>query len=430
MQSTEHLSMSLEELRAAWPILSPEERLEAFAHLSTEHADELFTILDSVDQAELLLSFPTERRTRFLKLLAPDDLTDVYQALEEGVRRDVFRSLTPEDLAEVQSLARYEEDEAGGLMTPDFAHVLPDMTVDEAIVALRMQLRERPETLRYVYVLASDARLVGVVSFRVLFGARAGESVRQLMHTELLTVLEDTDQEEVASLMNHRSLSALPVVDTAGRMKGIITSDDVIEVMEEEATEDIHKLAAVAPAEFDYARASIGLLWRRRVGWLLILLVTGFLTSSVMAHFEATLSAMVILVFFVPLVTGAGGNTGTQSAMLIIRSLSTGELRPRDWARVIAKELAVGLLLGLLLAVAIGIRGYFVQDGGLKIALVLGTTMVAVVLWANLVGAVLPVLLRAVKLDPAVVSAPLVSTLVDATGLVIYFTIAGLMLNL
>ena len=430
MQSTEHLSMSLEELRAAWPILSPEERLEAFAHLSTEHADELFTILDSVDQAELLLSFPTERRARFLKLLAPDDLTDVYQALEEGVRRDVFRSLTPEDLAEVQSLARYEEDEAGGLMTPDFAHVLPDMTVDEAIVALRMQLRERPETLRYVYVLASDARLVGVVSFRVLFGARAGESVRQLMHTELLTVLEDTDQEEVASLMNHRSLSALPVVDTAGRMKGIITSDDVIEVMEEEATEDIHKLAAVAPAEFDYARASIGLLWRRRVGWLLILLVTGFLTSSVMAHFEATLSAMVILVFFVPLVTGAGGNTGTQSAMLIIRSLSTGELRPRDWARVIAKELAVGLLLGLLLAVAIGIRGYFVQDGGLKIALVLGTTMVAVVLWANLVGAVLPVLLRAVKLDPAVVSAPLVSTLVDATGLVIYFTIAGLMLNL
>lgn len=430
MQSTEHLSMSLEELRAAWPILSPEERLEAFAHLSTEHADELFTILDSVDQAELLLSFPTERRTRFLKLLAPDDLTDVYQALEEGVRRDVFRSLTPEDLAEVQSLARYEEDEAGGLMTPDFAHVLPDMTVDEAIVALRMQLRERPETLRYVYVLASDARLVGVVSFRVLFGARAGESVRQLMHTELLTVLEDTDQEEVASLMNHRSLSALPVVDTAGRMKGIITSDDVIEVMEEEATEDIHKLAAVAPADIDYARASIGLLWRRRVGWLLILLVTGFLTSSVMAHFEATLSAMVILVFFVPLVTGAGGNTGTQSAMLIIRSLSTGELRPRDWARVIAKELAVGLLLGLLLAVAIGIRGYFVQDGGLKIALVLGTTMVAVVLWANLVGAVLPVLLRAVKLDPAVVSAPLVSTLVDATGLVIYFTIAGLMLNL
>lgn len=422
--------MSREELRAAWPILSPEERLEAFEHLGTEHANELFTILDSVDQAELLLSSPAERRTRFLGLLPPDDLTDVFQELEEGVRRDVFRSLTPEDLAEVQSLARYEEDEAGGLMTPDFAHVLPHMTVDEAIVALRRQLRERPETLRYVYVLESDARLVGVVSFRVLFGARPGESVRQLMHTELLTVLEDTDQEEVASLMNHHSLSALPVVDTAGRMKGIITSDDVIEVMEEEATEDIHKLAAVAPADIDYARASIGLLWRRRVGWLLILLVTGFLTSSVMAHFEATLSAVVILVFFVPLVTGAGGNTGTQSAMLIIRSLSTGELRARDWARVIVKELAVGLLLGLLLAVAIGIRGYFVEDGGLQIALVLATTMVAVVLWANLVGAVLPVLLRAVKLDPAVVSAPLVSTLVDATGLVIYFTIAGLLLNL
>ena len=428
--TTEHLSLSLDELRAAWPILSREERLEAFEHQVGERADELFTMLEAHDQAELLLKSPQEQRGKLLALLPPDDLTDVFQQLEEGVRRDVFRSLAPEDLAEVQTLAAYEEDEAGGLMTPDFAHVLPHMTVDQAIVTLRMQLRERPETLRYVYVLEQNARLVGVVSFRDLFGARPGETVRDLMHEEVLTVSEDTDQEEVAALMHHRGIAALPVTDAAGRMKGIITSDDVIEVMEEEATDDIQKLAAVAPTDIDYVRASIGLLWRKRVGWLLILLFTGFLTSSVMEHFKTTLSAMVVLMFFVPLVTGAGGNTGTQSAMLVIRSLSTGELRARDWGRVVVKELAVGLLLGILLAVALGIRGYFVGGGDMQIALVLGTTMVAVVVWANLVGAVLPVMLRAVKLDPAVVSAPLVSTLVDATGLVIYFTIAGLLLDL
>ena len=430
MNRSDEQLLPLDELRAAWPLLSTAEKRAEFATMSQDHGEELFEILEPVDQADILLYLPSERRGRYLSLLAPDDLTDVFQALEEGARRNVFKSLTPEALAEVQALALYEEDEAGGLMTPDFAHVLPGMAVDEAIVALRLQLRERPETLRYVYVLEKDARLVGVVSFRDLFGARPGGSVRSLMETEVVTVREETDQEVVANLMQARGFSALPVVDSTSRMKGIVTSDDMMEVIEEEATEDILKLAAVAPADMDYARAGVAFLWRRRVGWLMILLVTGLLTARIMAYFETTMQTAVVLVLFVPLIMGAAGNTGTQSAMLVIRSLSTGELRSRDWARVLAKEMAVGLLLGIALAVALGLWGFFGPGGGMEVAYVLGITMVVVVFMANLVGAVLPIAVQAVNLDPAVVSAPLVTTLVDATGLIIYFTVARIVLGL
>lgn len=421
--------MTWDELLAAWPILNTAERLEAFAHFSNEEANEFFTRLDADDQAEMLSLFDSSRRARLLSALAPDDLTDIFQELDERNRRDVFKSLSADDLAEVEELAAYDEDAAGGLMTPDFAHVQPEMTVDRAIVSLRLQLQERPETLRYLYVLEPNGRLAGVVSLRDLFAAGPAALVRDLMRTDLVSVREDTDQEDVAQMMHHAGVTALPVLDDAGRIKGIVTSDDVIAVMEEEATEDIQKLAAVAPTDIDYMRASVGLLWRQRIGWLLILLFAGFITATVMEYYESTLDSAVVLAVYIPLLIGAAGNTGTQSATLVIRSLATADLRARDWWRVFVKEIAVGLALGIVLAVVLGIRGYISGDGDLDMALVLGSTMIAVVLFSNLVGAILPVLVRAVRLDPAVVSAPLVATLVDATGLLIYFNIARLLLR-
>lgn len=423
-------NVTIDELLAAWPILSDEERLEAFGALTGEEAEEFFPLLSAVDQAPLLLALPAERRGPLLKLLAPDDLADVFQELDERARRDVFKSLAPEDLLEVQELAAYDWDDAGGLMTPDFAHVTPGMNVDQAIVALRLQLRERPETLRYIYVIEKNAVLAGVVGFRKLFGAPPGAVVRSLMATDLVTVREDTDQEEVARLMRDHALTAIPVVDGGGRIKGIITSDDVIEIMEEEATEDIQKLGAVAPIDMEYARVPVHRFFTRRVGWLMILLVTGFLTSTVLEHYEATLQAAVVLAFYVPLLIGTGGNTGTQSATLVIRSLAVGSLTPRDWWRVLLKEVAVGVLLGVALAIALGVRGYFGRHGGMDIAMVIACTMVLVVMWANLVGALLPMLLSKLRLDPAVVSAPMVSTLVDATGLIIYFNVARVLMRM
>lgn len=425
MQPDELLGMTVEELSAAWAILTPDERLEAFLRLSDEDANEVFQFLDAGDQAEILENLAPGERGTYLALLPPDDLADVFQEFDERSQKIIFNSLAPNDLVEVKALAAYDWDDAGGVMTPDFAHVLPDQTVDQAIVSLRLQLKEHPETLRYVYVLQADGRLAGVVSFRQLFGAPSLARVRELMETDLVTVREDTDQEEVAQLMRDHAISAIPVLDALTRMKGIITSDDVIAIMEEEATEDIHKLAAVAPSETDYVRASAGLLWRRRIGWLLVLLVAGTFTSLTLEHFESTLQRSILLAFYIPMLTGAGGNTGTQSAMLVVRSLATGDLQLRNWGRVFLKEILVGVLLAATLAGLLGTLGFFRGDGGTQVALVLGTTMAAVVLLANLVGATLPMLIRAVGLDPAVVSAPLVSTLVDISGIAIYLTIAG-----
>lgn len=429
MEPNDLTDMTSDELSAAWAILSPEERLEAVQQLAHDDAEQFFQQLDAVDQAEMLQQLAPQDRSRYLASLPPDDLADIFQKLDERAQKVVFTSLAPEDLVEVKELAAYDWDDAGGVMTPDFAHVLPDMTVDKAIVSLRLQLRENPETLRYVYVLERDGELAGVVSFRSLFGASSLARVRDLMDTDLVTVREETDQEEVARIMRDHGLAAIPVIDPRERMKGIITSDDVIEIMEEEATEDIQKLAAVAPTEIDYVRANVGLLWRRRVGWLLVLLVAGVLTSFIMERFEDTLQQSILLAFYVPLLMGAGGNTGTQSAMLVIRSLATGDLHARNWARVLLKEIAVGMLLALMLAVLLGTLGYFSDHGGPRVAVVLAATMATVVLWANLVGAALPVLIRAMRLDPAVVSAPLITTLVDISGIAIYLTIAGWVLS-
>lgn len=428
MEPNELADMTADELSAAWVILTQDERLEAFRHLTGEERERFFQLLDAVDQAELLQAMPQSERARYLALLPPDDLVDIFQELDERARSVVFKSLAPEDLLEVRELAAYDWDDAGGVMTPDFAHVLPDQTVDNAIVSLRLQLKEHPETLRYIYVLERTGRLAGVISLRTLFGAPAMKRVRDLMATDLLTVREETDQEEVARLMRDHGVAAIPVVDGAGRMKGIITSDDVIDIMEEEATEDIQKLAAVAPTDIDYVRAGVGLLWRRRIGWLLILLVTGTLTSLILEHFESTLQRSILLAFYIPLLTGTGGNTGTQSAMLVIRSLATSDLNTRNWARVLLKEIAVGVLLAVLLASLLGTMGFFREGGGTTIAVILGLTMTAIVLWANIVGASLPLLIRALRLDPAVVSAPLISTLSDISGIAIYLTIAGWLL--
>ncbi|MCH7875252.1 MAG: magnesium transporter [Gemmatimonadetes bacterium] len=429
MEPTELADMKSAELVAAWAILTRDERLEAFRHLSAEDAAEFFPHLDAVDQAEILQHLPQSERSQYLALLPPDDLADVFQELDARAQSIVFKSLAPEDLAEVKELAAYDWDDAGGVMTPDFAHILPDMTVDNAIVSLRLQLKENPETIRYVYVLERDGRLAGVVSFRALFGAPAMARVRELMEFDLVTVREETDQEEVANLMRDQGLAAIPVVDANNRIKGIITSDDVIAIMEEEATEDIHKLAAVAPTDIDYARAGVLLLWRRRAGWLLILLVTGTLTSLILEHFQSTLERHLLLVFFIPLLNGTGGNTGTQSAMLVIRSLATGDLHVRNWFQVLLKEILVGVLLALMLATLLGFMGFFRSQGQFRIALVLGATMMLVVLWANLVGATLPLIIRAVRLDPAIVSAPLISTLIDISAVTIYFTLASLILS-
>jgi magnesium transporter len=328
----------------------------------------------------------------------------------------------------------YAEDEAGGLMSPRYARLRPAMRVDEAISYLRRQARERLETIYYLYVLDTDQRLLGVVSFRELFAAPPDKTVREVMHTDVVTVPDDMDQEAVSDLIAQHDLMAVPVLDAEGRIKGIVTIDDIVDVVREEATEDIQKIGGTEALDAPYLQVSVLEMVRKRVGWLAILFVGSLLTATVISYFEDQIAKAVVLALFIPLIISSGGNSGSQATTLVIRALAIGEVRPRDWGRVLWREVRAGLLLGAILGV-IGFARVFLippDDPAAPAALiagVVGTSLLGIVLWGSLVGAMLPFLLSRLGFDPASASAPFVATLVDVTGLVIYFSVATLFLR-
>jgi magnesium transporter len=310
------------------------------------------------------------------------------------------------------------------------------MSVDEAISYLRRQAAERTESLPYSYVLDQEQKLRGVVSYRELFTAKPGQTVQDIMTSDLVTVPEAMDQEDVSRLFTQYRLLALPVVDGEGRMKGIVTLDDVVDVVREEATEDIQKIGGTAALEAPYLQVSPMEMIRKRGGWLAILFVGETLTAAAMGHFEEEIAKAVALALFVPLVISSGGNSGGQATTLVIRAMALGEVRLRDWWRVVRREFFSGLGLGGILALLGFLQVFTLQKIAgtygphyLGIGLTLGLSLVGVVLWGTLVGSMLPFVLRRLGLDPATASAPFVATLVDVTGLVIYFTTARLILT-
>lgn len=321
-------------------------------------------------------------------------------------------------------------------MSPRYARTRPEMTIDEAIAYLRRQARERPESLYYAYVLDQEQRLLGVVSFRELFAALPNQKVADIMKQKLLTVHEDMDQEEVAKLFDRHHLAALPVVDDDGAMKGIVTADDIVDVVREEATEDIQKMGGTEALDAPYLEVGFFSMIKKRAGWLMVLFVGEMLTASAMGRYEDEIARAVVLALFVPLVISSGGNSGSQATTLVIRAMALGEVRLRDWWRVVKREFLSGLTLGMILAVIGVIRiltwetifhSYGPHAGAL--ALTVGVSLLGVVMWGTLVGSMLPFLLRRLNFDPASASAPFVATLVDVTGLVIYFSAAQLILG-
>jgi len=427
--------LEAEDLRDAWSLLVPEDRLESFRALERTDAEDLFLSLSSLDQAQLLLLIPIPERRSWLRLLAPDDAADLIQEVPHEDREPLLSLLDEPTRREVGSLLAYAEDDAGGLMNPRYARVRPEMTVDEAIIYLRRQAAERTESLPYAYVLDPDQKLLGVVSYRELFTAKAGQTVREVMRTELVTVPEVMDQEDVSRLFQTNRLLALPVVDAEGRMKGVVTIDDVVDVVREEATEDIQKIGGTSALDAPYLQVSLVGMIRKRAGWLSVLFVGESLTAVAMGHFEAEIAQAVVLALFVPLVISSGGNSGGQATTLVIRAMALGEVRLRDWWRVIRREFLAGLGLGSILA-AIGVvriltwEALFHSYGPhyFLVAVAVALSLVGVVLWGTIVGSMLPFALRRLGLDPASASAPFVATLVDVTGLVIYFTTARVVL--
>jgi magnesium transporter len=361
---------------------------------------------------------------------------DVIQEAPAEERNALLGLLDDPTRKEVSGLLAYAEDDAGGLMNPRYTRLRPEMTTDEAIAYLRRQVRERSETILYAYVLDQEQRLGGVVSVRELFGARPEQQVQEIMRTKLVTVPEAMDQEEVSRLFASHHLVALPVVDEEGRMKGVVTADDIVEVVREEATEDIQKIGGTATLDAPYLQVGwLGMI-RKRAGWLSVLFLGELLTASAMATYEDEIARLVVLAVFVPLVISSGGNSGSQATTLVIRAMALGEVRLRDWWHVVRREFFSGLGLGAILAV-LGVARVFAWEGMFKsygtataaLAITLGLSLLGVVLWGTLVGSSLPFLLRRLGFDPASASAPFVATLVDVTGLMIYFTAAQVLMS-
>jgi magnesium transporter len=427
--------LSYEDLLEAWSLLSPEERLEGFRLLAPDDADDFFLSLNARDQAELLLALPTGERRLWLRLLAPDDAADVLQELPPADREQFLALLDETTRTEVIALCSYAEDEAGGLMNPRYARVRPEMSVDEALSYLRRQARERLETIYYAYVLDAQQHLLGVASFRDLFVAPREKTVREVMQTEVVTVSEQMGQEAVSHVFAHYDLLALPVVDAAGHMKGIVTADDIVDVVQEEATEDIHKLGGMEALDAPYLQIGFAQMVKKRAGWLSALFLGEMLTATAMGYYEREIERAVVLALFIPLIISSGGNSGAQASTLVIRAMALGEVRLRDWWRVVRRELVAGLVLGTILGL-LGLarillwpaRAQVYGEHYLLVGFTVAVSLVGVVLFGTIAGSMLPFLLRRLGFDPASASAPFVATLVDVSGLIIYFTVASFIL--
>lgn len=428
-------ALDADELRDAWPALDWDERVEGFRLLPTGDGEQFLRTLELHDEFALLMALSPADRQLWMRQLPPDDAADVVQQAPEDERDALLRLLDEPTRREVSALLAYAEDDAGGLMSPRYVRLRPDMSVDEAISYLRRAARERVETIYYIYVLDAGQRLLGVISFRELFAAPPDKRVRDVMRSDLATMPPDLDQEAVANLFAETNLMAIPVVDAEGRIQGIVTVDDVVDVVREEATEDIQKIGGTEALDAPYLEVSLGEMVRKRVGWLAALFIGELLTASAMRSFEDEIARAVVLAIFIPLIISSGGNSGSQASTLVIRAMAVGEIRLRDWWRVFRRELAAGLALGSILG-AIGLLRVLLWPIGreaygghiLLVAVTVGCSVLGIVLWGALSGAMLPFVLRRLGLDPASASAPFVATLVDVTGIVLYFTMASFFL--
>jgi magnesium transporter len=425
----------LEELRELWPTLDQQERSAAFQALPRGIADDFFLALDARDQCDLLRTLPEGERRIWMRLLAPDDAADLIQLAPEEQRPHLLELLDDTTRREVTALLAYKEDQAGGLMSPRFARLRPDMTVDEAIGYLRRQAAHL-ETMYYAYAVDSEQRLLGVVSFRDLFSADREKTVRDVMRTRFTAATEDMDQEVVARLFSEHHLLAIPVLDGQGRMQGIVTVDDIVGVVQREAGEDIQKIGGSEALDEPYLRIGFSKMVRKRGGWLAALFLGEMLTATAMGFFEKEIARAVVLALFIPLIISSGGNSGSQATTLVIRAMALGEVGLAQWWRVIRREASAGIVLGALLGL-IGMTRILLWQAVAKsygehymlVALTVAFSLVGVVLFGTIAGSMLPFVLRSIGVDPASASAPFVATLVDVTGLVIYFTIASLLMR-
>lgn len=396
-------------------------------HLPLDERADVFGYLD--DEAQLALSRLLNDRelAQLVDQMDADERADLFNQLSTGRQQAVLRSMAQEKREDLRRLSSYAEGTAGAIMTSDYVVVPADASVDDALQIIRTSAPDA-ETIYQVYVLDEQQRIAGVLSLRDLILAAPQTDVTTLMAREVVSTPVDTAQEEVAKLIARYDLLALPITNGGDRLVGIVTYDDAMDVVEEETTEDIHKGGTIGKLDGSLRGASLFTLYRKRVGWLVLLAFGNIISGAGIGYYEETIATYVVLVFFFPLLMSSGGNAGAQAATLMVRGLATGDVHLRDWGKLLGKELLVAGALGLTMSLAIASIG--AMRGGSDIAMVVALSMFLIVILGSLIGMCLPFVLNRLKLDPATASAPLVTTIADITGVIVYFSIATAILNI
>ncbi len=409
--------------------LPKEQALLTFRTLHKDQAMAVFAELEIETQQAIIEAFTDREMGVLLDELAVDDVVDMLEELPASLVKRVLRSAQPETRKLINQFLRYAEYSAGSIMTAEFTDLRADMTVADAIKRIRRTGQDR-ETIYTCYVIDDTRHLFGVVSVKDLFLSADTEIVQDIMRSDVISVNTASDQEQAVLLMSKYDFICLPVVDADGRLVGIVTVDDAVDVLQEEATEDFEKMAAMIPSEKPYLKTSVAALAKNRFVWLLVLMISGMITGSILGVFEDTFSVIPLLVTFIPMLNGTGGNAGSQSSTLVIRGMALGQLQATDAARVVWKELRVSVIVALPMAVLnFGRVLIFDPNAGME-ALVISLAMVATVLMANVLGGILPIAAKSLRIDPAIMAAPLITTIVDALSLLIYFALAVALLGL
>ncbi|MGN0376167.1 MAG: magnesium transporter [Suilimivivens sp.] len=421
--------MNTADVAAVMEELEEEELLKIFRILPKSMAADVFSYLEVDNQQMIITSLSDKEAANIINNLMADDATDLLEEMPANVVKKILASASAETRRDINHLLRYPEDSAGSIMTVEYVDLKENMTVEDAIARIR-QIGVDSETINICYVLDAQRTLVGTVALRYLLISPPDAIIGEMMHENVIYINTMMDQEEVARQFQKYDFTAMPVVDNENRLVGIITVDDIVDILQEEATEDIEKMAAIVPTDKPYMKTGVFETWKKRIPWLLLLMISATFTGSIITSFEDALSVCVILTAYIPMLMDTGGNAGGQASVTIIRGLSLDEIEFADVFKVIWKEARVAVLCGLTLAIANFAKLLLFDRVTIPVAAVVCLTLVAAVLIAKIVGCILPMLAKKIGFDPAVMASPFITTIVDALSLLIYFRIATAILHI
>lgn len=409
--------------------LPKDQCLKLFRILPKDLAAETFSYLSSEKQQEIVENITDEEIKHIINEMFIDDTVDFIEEMPANIVDKILQNTSPDTRKLINQFLKYPENSAGSVMTVEYVSLKSDMNIGQALNHIK-KVGINNETIDICYVIDNQRKLVGFISLKLLIFLDDIIPLVDAMETNVISATTTDDQEVIASLFRKYDLTSMPVVDNEGRLVGIITIDDVVDVIDQENTEDFQKMAAMDPSDEEYLKESVFSLARHRIVWLLVLMISATATGTIIRRYEEVLQSVVILAAFIPMLMDTGGNAGSQSSTLIIRGIALGEIQLSDIGKILWKEFRVSLIVGVTLAIVNFLRIYFIDKAGLTISLVVCASLLFTVVIAKVVGGILPILAKAFKLDPAIMASPLITTIVDACALIVYFALSTHFLNL